>query len=226
MSGVLRPRGPHSSQIYWRRRLVLLTLGLLVVLMLWWVAAGRSDAGSPAAGQTPRATQHHQHPRSNPPTAPVSPGPTAPTNAGRTTAPAPSLAPPSDRCGAADVALRVRAADAVEGHGTEFRLVFRGVTRAACTLDVAPGTVEIRVVSASSVVWATADCPDLFPAKRLVVRAGVRTTYDYDWNGHSSVLGCHGTGSAAKPGQYWVEAAMVGGNPVRVPFTITAAPGA
>lgn len=123
--------------------------------------------------------------------------------------------------------MRVRTADTVEGHGSEFRLVFRGVTKAACTLDVAPATVEIRVVSASSVVWATTDCPDAFPAKRLVVLAGARTTYDYDWNGRSSVLGCHGTGSAAKPGQYWVEAAMIGASPVRVPFTIAAAqPGA
>ncbi len=92
----------------------------------------------------------------------------------------------------------------------------------ACTLQITPDSLVLRITSGSDVVWSSDDCPDSVPARQLVVRADPATTYGFTWNGRRSVQGCLSPGAMATPGGYWVEAALVGADIHKAYFDVTA----
>jgi hypothetical protein len=88
-------------------------------------------------------------------------------------------------------------------------------------LAITPDTLVTRVTSGSDVIWSSGDCPDTLLAKEVVVRSDPATVYEFQWNGRRSNDACGGPGTVAPPGGYWVEAAIVGGEPQRAFFDIT-----
>lgn len=118
--------------------------------------------------------------------------------------------------------MRIEVADSVQGHHNTATLVLTipaGVD--ACTLPITPDSLVARITSGADVVWSSADCPDALLAKQVVVRSDPATVYSVDWNARRSTPNCATEGQVAPPGGYWVEAALVGGEPHKAYFDIT-----
>lgn len=248
----MRPSGPLPPGVYWARRLLALSLVLLLVVGVWWLLGrGRGDGPRPTAAgvtQTPGeagSTQgsqamleppqsHDTSPRSQgagPPsrtTAPPEPGappnkkPDGPGGNRLETTPTTPLESPTGNCDPRQVDMSIDVADSVEGRSNTATFVFRlPAAASACTLAITPDTLVARVTSGPDIVWSSGDCPDALLAKKIVVRREPATVYAFQWNGRRSTDECRVPGTVAAPGGYWVQAALVGGEPHKAYFDIT-----
>ncbi|MEJ7743925.1 MAG: hypothetical protein WKF73_16140 [Nocardioidaceae bacterium] len=138
-------------------------------------------------------------------------------------APREELPEPSGDCSLADVTLEIAVAKAAAepGAGTTATLNFASTGEPACTLDITPDSLALRVTSGADAVWTSQDCPDSVLAQQLVVRSEDATPYQFDWDGRRSVLNCQGKGEVAAAGGYWIEAALVGSTIERSYFEIS-----
>ena len=80
----------------------------------------------------------------------------------------------------------------------------------------------LRITSGDDVVWTSDDCPDKLLAEEVVVRADPAGVYTFRWDGHRSTGSCAGAGPVAKPGGYWVEAALIGADAHKAFFDVRA----
>lgn len=90
-----------------------------------------------------------------------------------------------------------------------------------CSLGITPSLLETRIVSVPVVVWQSSSCPDALPAKNVVVRPRPAVVYSYEWDGQVNPDSCSATNRLARPGGYWAEAALIGGEPQRAYFAVT-----
>lgn len=249
---MLRPSGPLPPRVYWVRRLLALGLAVLMVSAVWWLFASRNEDGpsltaaevtptstentatggpkvttpsktsrggspSPAGGATSHPTSSHPsgHGPSGGPSGGERPGPTPTTE----------LEASTGDCDPAVVDMSIDVSDSVEGRSNAATFIFQlPLTDAACTLAITPDTLVTRVTSGPDVVWSSSDCPDTLLAKEIVVRSDPATVYQFEWNGRRSTDECKVPGTVAPPGGYWVEAALVGGEPHKAFFDVTGPP--
>jgi hypothetical protein len=120
--------------------------------------------------------------------------------------------------------MQIAVSDSVQGHrNTATFLLTVPAAVSACTLPITPDSLAARITSGSDVVWSSNDCPDALLAKEVVVRHDPATVYSFEWNGRRSTPNCATPGDVAPPGGYWVEAALIGGDPHKAFFDITPA---
>jgi hypothetical protein len=193
---VLHPVGPLPASTYWRRRLVLLAV-LLVLLVLarsCVSGGGQTPASGPGASPTPTArTTSSATPRQTPRQTPR-PTPTRPTG--------------TATCADARLQLTTES-DAGEyrvGATPRFTVTVRNTGSVACRRDLGP--LEVVVKSGNDRIWSSTDCaPKATTAvQRLGPGASLQTTKT--WDGKRSAPGCQGTRTEAKPGTYTVRAAI------------------
>lgn len=140
----------------------------------------------------------------------------------RTETPRTPLERPTGSCDPSQVRMSIDVSDSVEGRSNTATFVLRlPRTASACTLAVTPNTTVVRVTSGSDVVWSSGDCPDALLAKEVAVRSDPATVYQFQWNGRRSTDECEVPGQVAPPGGYWVEAALIGGEPQKAYFDVT-----
>jgi hypothetical protein len=233
----MRPSGPLPSRVYWVRRLLLFAVVLLVVAVAWRLLSSHGAATS-TSGSKPDASLSGVggSPTSSsaaPPTATVSSTPPAGSaepshhvarhrhgsparGAAKSSTPA-----PTGTCDPNDIAISVSASDANVGQGTVATLALTTLDGAVCTLQITPSSMVLRITSADAVVWTSDDCPNLLPARQIVVRPDPATNYRWRWDGRRSVQGCVSAGTVATPGHYSLEAALVGADIYRGTFDIT-----
>lgn len=65
-------------------------------------------------------------------------------------------------------------------------------------------------------MWQSSSCPDNLSARNIVVGPTQRQVYSFTWDGRDNDHGCTPDGKIATPGGYWVQAALIGGNPAKV----------
>jgi hypothetical protein len=102
----------------------------------------------------------------------------------------------------------------------------------ACTWQVSPRALVVKVTSGSDRIWSTQECAAAVQKEPVVVRKDVATTVRVGWNGQRSDSDCSRSTPWAEPGYYHVVAAAYGADPVDVQFqlhrpvprTITATP--
>ena len=245
MSTVLRPRGPLPPRVYWTRRLLLLIVLVVLASLVWWFVGGSGQADEPSAGSGtttgsdagPATTQTQTTPPTDAAGAPHKPrsgrhgqaqgGGTDPgQQTGRqhphrkakpTSTP---LAAPTGPCAPSDVGISIDVPDAAPGQPVTATLLFTSTKTPACTLAITPDRLALRVTSGADVVWTSDDCPDAVPAKEVVARTDPPTAYQFRWNGRRSSEHCQPVSSAPDPGGYWVEAALIGGDPHKAYFDI------
>jgi hypothetical protein len=90
-----------------------------------------------------------------------------------------------------------------------------------CSLGVSPNVLDTRITSGQTTIWQSQSCPDALPAKNVVVGPKPRRVYSFRWDGQFNPSSCSATNVEAKPGAYWAEAALVGGEPRKSYFEIT-----
>lgn len=229
-------RGPLPPSVYWRRRVFVLgTAFALVFIIARWLTAGSdgSSGGADAAEQagsgvaatetvtagdeqTGKGTATDDTATGGTPTGGAT-GPTGPT--GPTT---PTLAPPQGVCAASDVLVTPSvAAGAVAGRDVVLRLSLQTRTAEACTWEVGPKSLTVRIAQGRTGVWASQQCPRAVPHQSVVVRRQVATVVQLTWTeARKSTEGCTAGAGWAMPGDFTISAAALGGEPAEAEFSL------
>ena len=76
----------------------------------------------------------------------------------------------------------------------------------ACSFDIGPAKLHVRVSSSGRVIWDSADCTRGQPDKRAELRRGVPAQESLSRNRSISLPGCVTVASSARPGTYQVHA--------------------
>lgn len=244
----MRPAGPLPPKVYWVRRLLLLLVVVLVISVVWWLLAGSGNAEPKASAasssgasplSSPASTSAGQHPVHKPAATPGVKGPGTPARHGKanqgsagmdpSTKPrTPSktkrtpLAQPTGTCSPTGVGIKIDVADSTPGEANTATLLLTSTDTPACTLAITPNNLVVRVTSGADVVWSSDDCPDLLRAQEVVVRADPPTAYQFHWDGRRSSPNCQPVDALPTAGGYWVQAALIGGDPHKAYFDINA----
>lgn len=218
-------RGPLPSSVYWRRRLIAITVVLVIVAVALKVF-GHGGGTAPKAAPTANLT----HPQSSPASPSVTPDPTpdptvgstptaAPTPSGTPTPTAPPI--PSGPCAASDVTVVPSVTGAAAGTPVPVVLTLQTAKTPACTWQVSHKTVQVKITSASgAAVWSTVQCPKAVPTSDVVVYRDTPTTVEVDWSARRADDDCSTHTAWSKPGDYQVTAVALGGEPSQAAFAL------
>ncbi len=208
-------RGPLPASTYWRRRALLLALGLVLVLLVSRLFGG--DDGDPKGGVV--AEQ-------------VSGDPTGSTTGDKntnrkpkkpkktTTPQEPVLAQPDGPCEDSDILITPTVDEAVAGQPVAVTLQLQTATAEACTWRVSANHVTMKITSGSDEIWTSRECPGAVPTQDVVVRSAVTTFVDVTWKARRSDVGCPIPTPWSLPGTYHVHAAALGGEPAEATFQL------
>jgi hypothetical protein len=216
-------RGPLPPRVYWRRRILLVGLAVLLVFALARVLDAGSDASSAPDTATPVAAV---------PTATTTVTPSAPAVAGqrvegkqkkqRKKRSQPVLAAPDGACADEDIAVTPTVPEAVAGRDVFLVLELRTIAADACTWEVSPETLTLKITSGDDDIWASRQCPRVVPTRDVVVRSAVSTSIGVTWNARRSDEECSRLTHWALPGFYHLAAAALAGEPADVQFELEA----
>ena len=176
---------------------------------------GSDDPSSSIEASTTSARQQA-------PSESVTLGPVAPSKKLRLRTSAP-LAPPSGECRDDDVSVRPTVPHAWAGGSIVIQLELSG-TEPACTFEVAPESLVVKIASGEDRIWSSQDCPQTIRKTQVVVRSAQTVEVPVTWNGRRSDDQCTPGLDWALPGFYHVFAAALGSAPTDVQFEVTQAP--
>jgi hypothetical protein len=220
-------RGPLPAGVYWRRRLAVLSVALLVFLGVGKVLghgsdgssddraeqAGASTLTSPTAtvpADEPTKKRKHRGKGSRTPDPTPTPTPT----------PTPVLPDPTGPCADDDVFITPTVPAPVGGADITVLLNLQTRATEACTWHLSPDTVTVNVVSGHDQIWLSKQCPDAIPVQDVVVRLASVTQVPVVWSSRRSDEECSDRTAWALPGFYHVRAAAYGGEPTDVQFEL------
>lgn len=204
MSTLLRPTGSLPSRVYWRRRVVVLAVLVLVVVLGVLVVqrlGGPDDAGTPvpgASGDVPTAT-----PTGKTTAKPTSEASATPTQAG-------TAGVPICTKDMLTTKLEANGSEFAPGSEPAFTVTMTNSSATPCLVDVSPETRVITVTSGPARVWGSSDCAAKAKPKTLLVGAGKSEASTLTWDRTRSEEGCPRTGVVAKPGTYRATATVLG----------------
>lgn len=219
-------RGPLPPEVYWRRRLFVLTLGATLLFVIVSVLRGGSDGSSdevPVAQQAgadvePSQTvtvepkdERRKRERRERRTGPTY-GPTFDPDV---------LAAPDGYCKAADVLITPQVDEAVAGRDVTIGLSLRSTGPAACLWRLSDERIVVRITRGGDEVWTTRECGEAIPERVVTVRDVVATVVEMTWTeAKESDPGCPGASDWLPAGHYSVAAATLGGEPGEADFEL------
>ncbi|MGN6251889.1 MAG: hypothetical protein ACTHNS_08760 [Marmoricola sp.] len=232
------PRGHLPARVYWTRRALVLGLPLLLLVVLISMLTGGGDPSPKArlAGATEPTTS--TAPRPSGPSGPVAvtttaaaPGKKAGKKAGKkgrshpaATPTAVPLAAPDGPCAADEITVQPAVDHARAGGSITIAVQLR-TARPACTFEVSPSSLAVKVTSGSDGIWSTQDCRKAVPHESVVVRSAKPALVPVTWNGRRITDGtCGPTNGWARPGYYHALAAVIGSEPSDVQFRLSLPP--
>lgn len=204
-----RPRRRLPARVYWFRRLLVLSLASALVFGIGQLLGGGADEseqalpasapGSPTSSPTAVATGDAR------------PAKKVKTRKKKVEKPLPT---PSGPCEDSDVRVAPSFVETPRAGGeVRLTLVLSTFTSPACTWEVSPDTVAVKLTSGSDRIWSSQDCGTAVPEVPVVLRRRTTTSVDVMWNGRRSDLGCSVMNEWAEPGYYHVEVAALGSEP-------------
>ncbi|HUZ54882.1 MAG TPA: hypothetical protein VMU94_20445 [Streptosporangiaceae bacterium] len=236
----------EPSATYWRRRFIILAVGLAVLAAASWGLsqalrihpAGRSStgtlrmsgagsgppAGSPAAGdgQVRGGTAGNRGGHG-------SAGSHGKSGPGTVTRPSPAPEPTATTSGFAGfkpafcswhaIVLSLSAAQVHFGSGQQptFSLSVVSTQPTDCSFNVGPGHLAVVIKEGPARIWSSADCVNGTGSLVTALRRGVPTVVAVDWNRRTSSPGCSGPARPVPAGSYTAYA--VEGSIVSPPVT-------
>lgn len=189
----MRPVGPEPGFVYWVRRGAIVLVVLTVLVVAWWLVAGRgSDAASPEPVASSSASA----------AATGSPGatPESTTAATAVAAGEPVACPDSD----IKVEASTDASTYRVGDTPKLTMAITNVGSVACTRDVGPKANTLEITSGGYHVWSSDDCQTGGKSKISTLDPGERVAATISWGGRQSQPGCPSQGPVAKAGRYEV----------------------
>lgn len=192
MASLIDPVGPEGRGVYWRRRLVLCALVLLVVFGLAKACTGGNDSAATADGDPVASASDTTSPSpSKEPTASSTP----------TMSSAPVLP-----CKDSDVLVTARPSKENYAVGDTVNITYVVSTKGdvRCKRDVGGAADEVRVVSGSSIIWSSDYCSP--GGKKDVRTIGPDDAFSVlvAWNGDVTSADCPDDKLPAPAGTYQV----------------------
>lgn len=222
-------RGPLPARVYWTRRILAIAIVCgLVVGVVQLVALAVGGGGTP---EPDRAAPVAAVPSS---TEAAEPLPSAESDARpkhrkdrskkrkkRTQEEEePQLAVPEGPCLDRDVAVTPTATQTVGGSPITFTLELRTILSPACTWEVSPENLTVKITSGDDDIWFSRHCPRSIPTEDVVLRRDVTTEVEVTWSARRSDEECSRLTDWALPGWYHIEAAALAGEPSDLQFRL------
>ncbi len=236
-------RGPHAPAVYWRRRLVAALVALLLVFgtaRLLGIGGGDAAAEEQLVQSSAETTSDTEAEETSGQVAPSSVLPTsdAAATAGdgtgqsvgqgskkgkRKAATTPTAPPePVGTCVASDVRVEPVVDTAVAGRSVSIGLELRTRDAVACTWEVSPSALTMKITSGPDEIWTSRQCPKAVPTEEVVLRNEGTTTVEVVWSSRRSDASCSKLTDWALPGFYHVSAAALAGEPRDLQFELAA----
>ena len=221
MSNVARPRGPLPPRVYWIRRSLVFGAALLLVIVIANVLGGGSDgkesdakaevvSGTPQPDVTPDTGKKNAGKANQ----------TGKKHDGKKKKKKKQLAQPSGPCEDSDVVVTPDTTEARAGGTVPITLLVTTKESEACTFEVSPGSVVIKLTSGDDRIWSSQECPVAVPTRTVIARKTHAGKAVVRWNGQRSNDACSRTAPWALPGYYHAEAAALGGDATDVQFRL------
>ncbi len=228
-------RGPLPPGVYWRRRLAVLSVALLVFVGVGKVLSLSSDGSSDDKAEQAGASSLTSPTATVPAPEPTRKGGKGKGKGGKggkggqaavtptpTPTPTPVLPDPTGPCADDDVFLTPTIAAPIGGADITIMLNLQTKVATACTWHVSPETVTMNIVSGHDKIWLSNQCPDAIPVQDVIVRLASVTQVPVVWSSRRSDDGCSDRTAWALPGSYHAIAAARGGEEVDVQFELVA----
>lgn len=227
MSSFAHPAGPLPRRVYWVRRGVVLAVALLllfgVVRALSLLGGGGGDDGPQAATVAAEQDAAADGGGGDDPEEPASTDEPDPSQQG-TKRKRKLLPKPDGPCDPADVVITPKPGTVFWSEAIDLRLVLRTTESPACTFEVGPDTVSLRIrakkASGWDQIWTSVHCPRQVPREQLVLRNNRKVKLDFTWWGRRSAEDCVRTVKWALPGTYYLTASALGGEPAEERFLL------
>src|SRR5690242_6651246 len=206
-----------SPATYWRRRVVVLAVGVAVLGLPIW-AVNKALGGSHAPGQgSPRSSAGHA----------ASPSPRSRAERGHSQAPTretaelgsrprarpsastpPASGPGRRTCAGSGVLLTIRSARHRYGPGEEVTFVVGAVSTRSrpCRVDLGTKFTSVVVASGDAPLWDSSSCLRGTGSQVVTVRWGAPAFLRVTWDRRPSMSGGPGRGTAVRPGTYTAAA--------------------
>lgn len=218
-------RGPLPARVYWTRRILALVVVTGLVVGMVQLVALVVGAGSPrepdraapaAAGASPSQTDE--------PVVDDIDGPLQRDQGDQDKKKdrGPVLAEPEGECTDRDIAVTPAAKKTVAGSPITFVLELRTILTPACTWEVSPESLTVKITSGDDDIWFSRQCPRAVPREDVVIRNNVSTEVEVTWSTRRSDEDCSRLTDWAMPGWYFIEAAALAGEPSDLQFQLTA----
>ena len=230
MSGLLRPVGPETAQIYWVRRAVVLGATTVLAVAVALIISGTSSGLAVQANPSP-ATAGYPVPSSASPTslqAPMGTPAAVESSTSAVSTPAPKAAArkastkKTNRSGTVDCSADELRPTLTGKQRTEpkkpntFQLSLINGSGQTCMVRVTKKNFELTIDSGSDRIWSTADCPSAVNSISRKLRAEHAVAWSLTWNGKRSKPDCKSARKMLRPGRYVATAQLAGAEPVEL----------
>lgn len=221
-------RGPLPARVYWTRRVLLLAVVSALVVGVVQLVALATGGGTPEQPRSAAPVAAEPTTRTSPLPATDTPAGTARGTSGRQGKQGkkkqvePVLAEPDGPCVDRDVAATPSVDEAVGGRPVVVTVGLRTVQSEACTWQLSPRTLSVRITSGKDPIWFSNQCPRSIRKQDLVLRNTETTEVEVTWSSKRSDDECSKYTDWALPGWYHVEAAALGGEPSDLQFRLSA----
>jgi hypothetical protein len=188
--------GPLPAAVYWRRRLLVLGVLLIIALGIVYAFTGGPGAGNRAdPGPTHTPTTPASATGTPTPTATPTPTPTPFTLPADEPTGAPTSAAGGDATGpCADGEIELTAAASpptlTTGQTATFTLVIKNISNRTCTRDIGSMPQELQLLLDGVIAWSSDDCPSgsPYPFDQEFV-PGFERSFAIPWSGYRSRTG-------------------------------------
>lgn len=219
---------------YWRRRVIAMCAGLILLALLAWAfsgggkATGTAQKGSPTSSARPAVAYSGSSASpasgtggsaaaSSAPagSAAILPFPTMTSGSSGTPTRKAAVAPgggtgvePGGGCAPGSVVLSLFTSRTsyYAGQYPAFQVDAVSTASRTCSFDLSPRRLHVQVTSSGRVIWDSADCSNGEPNRAVQLRRGVPTEASVTWHRIISLPGCVTVASLARPGTYQVQA--------------------
>jgi hypothetical protein len=192
------------AEIYWRRRLLLLAVLILIAWLglRFWPGAG--DDERPVSAAAPTAT----------PTPTPKPTPTD----GTTTV---ALASGSKACDPESIRTTPSVPDDQKTRGTvAIDLTVSSSSKKPCTFTARSSDLLLVISAGKTAIWDSTVCKAALVSDAVKLSPGWSTVVRVEWSGRGSGPACSKKEGWATPGRYKLQVGTLGGEPGKTKFTL------
>ncbi|WP_066366256.1 hypothetical protein [Herbidospora mongoliensis] len=194
----------EGPDVYWRRRVLVLTGMLVVGAVVAWACTSGPDTpltgAAPAKGASDALIVSLPSPPAPSPSASGTPTPSA--------SPSPSPKPgekrEGDTCSPKNLVVSLTAGREIYTGADRpgFMLTVVNTAKSPCKVDVGPRALEMRITSGPARIWSTADCVAGSGIDRQTLKRGIPYVRPIEWDRNRSGDSCAAKTSVAGKGTY------------------------